>query len=428
MTVAVAVRGRARRFSAYARVCFALARTAGWLSRVTGRGAGGTLPGRVLLRLRPGALRELTVGRNVVLVSGTNGKSTTTRFLAAATAWRGPVISNADGDNLLPGLVSALLVAPSGAATAVLEVDERVLPAALAATGASVVVLLNLSRDQLDRVEEVGSHVTRWAAALRSHPQVRVVANGDDPLVVAAVRAARADDAGVVWVGAGSPWRADAALCPRCGFGWDLTAEPWGCGDCGLAAPVLAWRLGAEKDLVSAAGHVTPLRLSLPGRASAANAVMATVTAHLLGVPVEAAVALLGSVHEVDGRYLRIQVAGREVQLLLAKNPAGWLEVLTQLSTTAAGLVLGINARTPDGTDPSWLWDVPFEQLRGRHIVIFGDRALDLSARLQYAEVPHQVEPDLLRALAVLPYTPVQVAANYTAFVEARSVLRAATP
>ncbi len=415
------------RASAYARACFALGRTAGRLSRLTGRGGGGTVPGHVVLRLRPTALRELTDGKTVVLVSGTNGKSTTTRLLAAAAAWRGPVVSNSDGANLLPGLVSALVAGPAGAPTAILEVDELFLPAALAATDAEVVVLLNLSRDQLDRVKEVGSHVSRWAAALQASPQAQVVANRDDPLVVAAVRGGREDDASVVWVAAGSPWRSDASLCPRCGFAWDTTAQPWTCEECGLAAPAFRWALGAGNALLSATGQVTPLRLSLPGRASAANAVMAAAAAHLLGVPVDAALERFQPVRDVDGRYLRVQLDGREVQLLLAKNPAGWLEVLAELATTAGALLLGINARTADGTDPSWLWDVPFEQLRGRRVVVFGDRALDLSVRLQYAEVPHQVERDLVRALASLGDTAVQVAANYTAFVEARSMLRAAT-
>ena len=414
------------RASAYARVCFALGRTAGRLSRLTGRGGGGTMPGHVVLRLRPDALRELTLGKTVVLVSGTNGKSTTTRLLAAAAAERGPVATNADGANLLPGLVSALVAGPVAAATVVLEIDELFLPAALAATGAQTVLLLNLSRDQLDRVREVGSHVTRWGAALREHPGVRVVANSDDPLVVAAVRSARPDDAAVVWVAAGSPWRSDAALCPRCGFGWDTAADPWRCTDCGLAAPTPAWELTPERTLRSATGQVTRLDLALPGRASAANAAMAAAAADLLGIELQAAVRRFQSVRDVDGRYLDVQIDGRPVQLLLAKNPAGWLEVLAELTAASGALLLGINAKIADGTDPSWLWDVPFEQLAGRRIVVFGERALDLSVRLHYAEVAHQVELDLTRALALVPGAPVQVAANYTAFTQARTVLRAA--
>ena len=414
------------RAPAYARLCFSLGRTAGRLSRLTGRGGGGTMPGHVVLRLRPDALRELTLGKTVVLVSGTNGKSTTSRLLAAAAAHRGPVATNADGANLLPGLVSALVAGPTAPATVVLEIDELFLPAALAATGAQTVVLLNLSRDQLDRVREVGSHVTRWGAALRAHPDVRVVANSDDPLIVAAVRSARTDDADVVWVAAGSPWRSDASLCPRCGFGWDAAAEPWRCSACGLAAPTPTWSLSPDRALVGATGHRTALELALPGRASAANAVMAAAAADLLGVPVGEAVRRFRAVHDVDGRYLQVQIDGRPVHLLLAKNPAGWLEVLAELATGTGALLLGINAKIADGTDPSWLWDVPFEQLRGRRIVVFGERALDLSVRLHYAEVEHVVQPDVTLALRSVAGQPVRVAANYTAFTHARTILRAA--
>jgi UDP-N-acetylmuramyl tripeptide synthase len=169
-----------------------------------------------------------------------------------------------------------------------------------------------------------------------------------------------------------------------------------------------------------------PLELGLPGRASAANAVMAVAAADAMGVPVLESLPRLRAIRSVDGRYERFAVTGRDVQLLLAKNPAGWLEVLTYLDSSSASLVLGINARVADGTDPSWLWDVPFDQLRGRSVTVFGDRALDLSVRLHYAGVEHQVETSLRAALTRAPGTVVQVAANYTAFVTARSDLRAA--
>lgn len=412
------------RVSALDRAGFVLGRTAGAISRATGQGAGGTLPGRVVLALRPHALRSLSMHRQVILVSGTNGKSTTTRLLASALAALGPVVSNADGANLSTGLVAALMSDAGGTATAALEVDELALPAALAQTRAMVVVLLNLSRDQLDRVEEVASHVDRWATALQAAPQARIVANADDPLVVAAVHRGRPDDRAVTWVGAGSPWRADACLCPECGAAWSLIREPWGCDDCGLRPPAYAWELGPDRDLIDAAGTRLPLHLSLPGRASAANAAMAAAAAAVLGVPAEQSVERFRTVRDVDGRYQRIALDGREVQLLLAKNPAGWLEVLSQLAATSSGLLLGINAKAADGVDPSWIWDVPFEQLRGRQVVVFGERALDLSVRLEYAEVPHTVRTDVLGALASMPGMPVQLAANYTAFVAARSVLR----
>ena len=407
----------------WTRVVISVAGLVGALSRATGRGRGGTLPGRVVLRLRPQVLRELASGRTVALVSGTNGKSTTTRLLSAALAPSGPVATNGDGSNLAQGLVGALMGAGRQAGTAVLEVDEMALPAALSATRADVVVLLNLSRDQLDRVEEVASHVSRWSTALREAPRVTVVANADDPLVVAAVLGGEVDDDRRVWVAAGAPWRGDAASCPRCGFAWDQAAARWRCAACGLAQPAASWALVGDR-LVGPDGLDLPLDLALPGRASAADAVLAAAAADLLGVPGTASVPLMRDVQDVDGRYLTVTTGARTTRLLLAKNPAGWLEVIDQLSSGDEALLLGVNARTADGLDPSWLWDVPFERLRGRRVVAFGERALDLAVRLDYAGVAHEITGDVDRALQAVPDDRVVVAANYTAFVHARTVLR----
>ena len=416
--------GTSQRLSLASRCVFAAARAAGRLSRIARRGRGGTIPGRVALALRPHALAELTAGRSVVLVSGTNGKSTTTRLLAAALAWRGSVTTNGDGANLLPGLVTALIARYDGASAAVLEVDERALPSAMDSCLPDVVVLLNLSRDQLDRFEEVGSHVSRWTEALCKHPTARVVANAADPLIVAAVQRARPGADGVTWVDAGSPWRADAPLCFSCGSAWDLSRTPWSCDDCGAHEPATQWRLRGVDSLVDADGAAISLGLAIRGRAAGANAVMAVAAAHAMGVPAEAAVAELSTVADVDGRYLSMDVGGRTVRLLLAKNPAGWLEVLDDIHDSSGPLVLGINARAADGTDPSWLWDVPFEKLRGRTVVVYGDRVLDLSVRLHYGDVDHALASDVLDALRRAPEGPVHVAANYTAFVAARQALQ----
>ncbi|MCW2570038.1 MAG: hypothetical protein JWO88_96 [Frankiales bacterium] len=406
------------------RACIRLGQAAGWASRVSRVGAGRTVPGRVALTLRPRLLTTLSAGRQVVLISGTNGKSTTTRLLATALSLQSRVVSNTDGANLLSGLTGALMADPSGRATAVLEVDEVVLPIALTRTSPRAIVLINLSRDQLDRVEEVASHVRRWADALRGCPEVQVVANADDPLVVAAVRGARPDDTRVSWVAAGAPWRADASLCPRCGHAWSLDVQPWTCTSCGLTRPECTWQLTPSQELVGPDGTQIPLLLSLPGRASAADAVMAAAAANLFGVLPHDAIQQFRGVADVDGRYLRVEIAGRPVQLLLAKNPAGWLEALSEIDPTDAGVLLGINARTPDGTDPSWLWDVPFERLAGRRVVLFGERSLDLSVRLHYADVAHEIARDVQAGLAALGDVAVQVAANYTAFVTARAALK----
>lgn len=405
---------------------FRLVRTLRWLLRATGRGAGGTLPGRVALVLHPHALSTLTRGRFVVLVSGTNGKSTTTALLTAALGWRGPVASNADGSNLPRGLVSTLLVAAGSTELAVLEVDEMLLSPVMDETSPRVLVLLNLSRDQLDRVEEVSSHVHRWAEALSRHPDTWVVANADDPLVVAAVTRDGPRASRTIWVAAGCPWLGDVTLCPVCGEHWDPSEQRWACGGCRFTRPSPEWSVD-ERSLVGADGTTVPLDVSLPGRSGTSNAAMAVVAAHVARVPLEAAAARLQSVRDVDGRYQRFSVTGGEVRLLLGKNPAGWLEVLDDITADEGAVIIGINAQVADGIDPSWLWDVDFERLRGRRVVLFGERRLDLAVRLTYGGVTHEVADDLADALRIAESPCRFLAANYTAFVQAREELRART-
>jgi UDP-N-acetylmuramyl tripeptide synthase len=127
---------------------------------------------------------------------------------------------------------------------------------------------------------------------------------------------------------------------------------------------------------------------------------------------------------EVAGRYRSVQAGSTRARLLLAKNPAGWLEVFDLLAPSPAPVVVAINARIADGKDPSWLWDVPFERLRGRLVVATGERSRDLAVRLHYAEVDHRHEPDPLRAIEVAAAGPagvgavseVDVVGNYTSF------------
>ena len=407
----------------WARTVFTMARLLRGLLIRSGRGAGGTLPGRAALVLHPAALTTLTRDRFVVLVSGTNGKSTTTALLTAALGSRGPVVSNADGSNLPRGLVSSLMTADPSTELAVLEVDEMLLGTVLEETRARVVVLLNLSRDQLDRVEEVSSHVRRWSDALTRHPGTHVVANADDPLVVAAVLGAGHPGARTTWVAAGSSWTGDVTLCPRCAAHWEPEPAAWSCLACGFHRPRPAWAVAEGGVLVGAEGQAVPLVLAFPGRSGIANAAMAVAAAAVAGVPAGAAAERLTRVTQVDGRYQRFALATGEVRLLLGKNPAGWVEVLHDLATGEDPVLIGINAQVADGIDPSWLWDVDFGELRGRDITVFGERRLDLSVRLTYADVPHRVAEHVGQALALADGRGCRVAANYTAFVQARHEL-----
>jgi UDP-N-acetylmuramyl tripeptide synthase len=400
-------------------------RAVGGLSRLLGAGSGGVIGGRVSLALDPGALAVLARDRRTALVSGTNGKTTTTSLLAAALGTLGPVASNQGGANLPYGLVAALSRAPAGAPAA-LEVDEPYLGRVAEAVGPAVVCLLNLSRDQLDRINEVRMLASRWREAVARLGQLGeapvVVANADDPMVAwAAGPAARP-----VWVAGGLSWHLDATGCPSCGGRIEFRAEGWACS-CGFSRPRPDVWLDDDGSVVRADGTRVPLRLSLPGRCNRANAAMALVAAEVLGVPWPAAADAMGRVGQVMGRYSVATISGVPARLLLAKNPAGWAEVFDFLGPPPAPVVVAINARVADGRDPSWLWDVPFERLAGRFVVASGERCRDLAVRLRYAEVDHDTIEDLGPAVAAGgrrrvadvggPESPaVDVVANYTSF------------
>jgi len=390
------------------------------LSRRVGAGEGSVIGGRVLLAVDPGALERLAAGRTIALVSATNGKTTTTRMLAAALENRGPVVTNSTGANLMSGLVTTLARGPSGAdAPAVLEVDEGLLPKAVAGLHPSVVLLLNLSRDQLDRIGEVRIHAQRWRAALEGAPSTTVVANADDPLVVWASGLARR----VTWVGTGQRWRLDAYSCPNCGEKIEWADDgSWACSNCTLARPTPHLLLDGD-DVVLADGRRLRLSLQLPGWPNRANAVMAAAGAEVLGVDVAAALTAVGGVTHVAGRYQVVSVGGVRVRLLLAKNPAGWAEALDLIRPAPMPVVVGINARIPDGRDPSWLWDVPFERLRGRLVIATGDRGRDLAVRLRYAGVEHRFVEGYVDAVRATGAVDLDLAANYTSFQDARREL-----
>ena len=399
------------RASTRTRVAVTAGRATGWLSRATGRGQGATISGRVMNVIAPGALAELARGQQVALVSATNGKTTTTRLLASALRADGcSLVTNSTGANLTSGIAPTLASATEPG-IAVLEVDERVLPRVVDPLGAELLVLGNLSRDQLDRYGEVHAVGSAWRRVAEQHPQLRIVANAADPHVVWA-----AEPANTTWVDLGVGWRNDAATCPRCGALLAWSDAGFHCPACGFARPETANRL--EGGTLVLDGERIPLALALPGRWNLANAALAVTAAVThFGVAGSAAATAAATVDTVAGRYMSVPLGGgRTARVLLAKNPAGWTEVLHYLADRPGSVVIAVNARVADGKDPSWLWDVPYELLRANPAAASGDRCLDVAVRLRYAEVDHIVEPDPLAAARALAGDEIHIVASYTQF------------
>ena len=401
-----------------ARLATTVGGAAGRASRLAGRGDGSVIGGVIGLRLKPDLLSLLARGRQIVLVTGTNGKTTTTRLITAALGTLGQQIaSNAFGANMEAGLVAALAKAPD-ATMAVLEVDEKHMPAMLEATGARVVTLLNLSRDQMDRAAEIWLLARRWRAALAAVPDCRVIANADDPLIAWAAGQARQ----VTWVAAGQRWHDDSWCCPNCGSHLRRDGEDWHCGECPNRRPPVSWVLAGD-EVIDPTGRSRPLDLILPGRANRSNAVIALAVADVFGVGVTQAMSAVKQVRSVAGRYTQIERRGCELRLLLAKNPAGWLEALDVLAPAPVPVMLAVNAQVPDGKDTSWLWDVDYRRLRGRQVFVSGERKLDLAVRLEADDVAFRIVGTVDEAVDLAHSESMDVMANYTAFQQIRAVL-----
>ncbi|GAA3865610.1 MurT ligase domain-containing protein [Streptomyces sedi] len=400
--------------SARAKFAVTAGKAAAAVSRAAGRGSGSVIGGKVALRVDPELLARLAGHLDVVLVSATNGKTTTTRLIAEALRAGGPVVSNALGANMPAGITSAL----SGGAEArygVIEVDEKYLTSVAEDVHPKIVALLNLSRDQLDRAAETRMLAERWREGLQDS-KATVVANADDPLVVWAA----SSSANVVWVAAGQEWKDDAWSCPACGGVMHRPDDTnWACGECGFGRPAPTWVL-SHGQVIDPHGSAWPIRLQLPGRANQANATTAAAVAAAFGIHPQVALQRMESVAAVAGRYDVVSYQGRDIRLLLAKNPAGWLETFSLIDPAPAPVLLSVNARGADGTDTSWLWDVDYTRLAGRPVAVIGDRRLDLAVRLEVANVDFGVYDTLDQAIAQLPAGRIEAIANYTAFQDLR--------
>ncbi|WP_431040665.1 MurT ligase domain-containing protein [Streptomyces sp. P1-3] len=405
--------GNSAPLSPRAKLAVTAGKAAAAVSKAAGRGSGSVIGGKVALRLDPDLLGRLAHHLDVTLVSATNGKTTTTRLIAEALRAAGPVVSNALGANMPAGITSAL-AGGSDARFGVIEVDEKYLAGVARDTEPKCIALLNLSRDQLDRAAETRMLAEKWREGLAGTKAV-VVANADDPLIVWAA----SSSTNVVWVAAGQEWKDDAWSCPSCGGVLSRPGDDWGCQACGFRRPQASWALNGDY-VLDPQGSAWPIHLQLPGRANKANAATSAAVAAVFGVPPQVALERMYQVQAVAGRYDVVTFNNRELRLLLAKNPAGWLETFSLIDGPPAPVILSVNARGADGTDTSWLWDVDYTRLAGHPICVIGDRKLDLAVRLEVAGLDFRVCESVDEAVAMCPPGRIETIANYTAFQDLR--------
>lgn len=445
-------------------LALAASRLAAQASALGGRG-GTSLPGVVGLRVDPRLIERLAAQLPAsIMVAGTNGKTTTTAWIAAALrADRRRVVHNREGSNMLRGVATTLArqaslggrLAGGKPAIGLFEVDEAALPAVAARVRPRVVAITNLFRDQLDRYAELALVAERWQATLRDLDETAVlVLNADDPLVASLGEAVRCR---VLYYGVDS-WpgepetnlsrSADSLYCPVCRAALRFTAVAYAhlgqysCPGCGrrrpeahLAARVETEGLNGTSLVVSGAEGMVELRLGVPGRYNVYNAVAALAVATAAGVPLATAAVAVQGARGVFGRAEAVDTGGRTVHLYLIKNPTGADEVLRVLAggIKSGNLLMLLSDNAADGEDISWIWDAGFELLAGwsGRLACGGMRAEDMALRLKYAGlpepesvIPHDVGAAVRSALEQTPEGgSLTVVATYTAMLAARHAL-----
>jgi UDP-N-acetylmuramyl tripeptide synthase len=447
---------------------------------------GTSLPGLVAERLDPAILAELrgNLGQ-VVVVLGTNGKTTTTRLIAQIVGSTSSApISNRSGANLRQGLITAMIAdrrrQPEGGRPAVLEVDEMTFGSVVGALRPDVVVVLNLLRDQLDRYGELDVIEDRWVRDLgRLPPESVIIMCGDDPrLESVARRVAEARPVGAEITRFGLDYRKPrvrdeeagvdpdrgglgtpgVAHCPKCAGGLVYDGRPsaglgvWACPACGAHRQRLD--LGVAVDGVDHAGWLRltffrpgrrdadsagSVRVRLTGTAGAYDAAAAVLAATALGVPWERAISALDGATPAFGRMEEIEIGDRTVILTLAKNPASMAQAVDAAAARHPdALVIALGDRPADGRDVSWIWDAELDRLPVCPLTLTGSRADDLELRFKYSpedEVPPRderaivvdptVEHAVDRALDRLgPGGTLMILATYTVLLRARTALR----
>ena len=439
------------------------ARAAAMASRALGRGGGSTIPGVVARRVCPRVLRELSsrLPEGAVAITGTNGKTTTTRMVAEILRVAGiRAVNNSTGANLITGVTAALvsdadLLGRPRSGLGLFEVDEASVPKVAAEAGLRVLAVLNLFRDQLDRYGELAYTAKVIASSFEHLPAGgSIVLDADDPLVASLGRSAgkavyygvedrRLDTGRLEHI-------ADSSDCPVCGRHLDYEAVYMGhvglyrCAGCGFDRPGVRYRASrvvlegsrGTRFLLGTPSGEREVRIRLPGLYNVYNALAAAAVAGEVGVGFEDITRGLESFRGAFGRVERVRAADREVFLLLIKNPVGFDEILRtfMLSGEATHVLIAINDNDADGRDVSWLWDVNFEMLRDVReglppFRVSGIRAHDMAVRLKYADLPvGEVVPDRREALkkalgATPPGETLYVLPTYTAMLEIRRAL-----
>lgn len=426
-------------------VAVSVAKSVTFMVRSLRLGAASVLPGSIARRIEPRLLELMSqqVKKGVILIAGTNGKTTTSLLIREILERKGfRIAHNSTGANLENGLVTALMESANAIGSlevdyAILEVDENIVPKVLAPIKPKVILCLNLFRDQLDRYGEVDTISKRWTKVISTLPKdTVVVSNADDPTL--SHLGQQLKEQRVVFFGLNEPEKylsevphaQDSIYCPSCGHGLDYQGYylshlgDYSCPQCGFTR--------SQPNLNSSEWPQV-----LVGLYNKYNTLAAATAAIELGIDEATIRDTIPNFQPAFGRAEELDINGKHVRILLSKNPVGTNETIRVVTeSTNKTTLLVLNDRIQDGEDVSWIWDVDTEALveRGGTLVVSGDRVYDMALRLCYSQKTAEsnfkliVEEDLRQAISTaLENTPsgetLHILPTYTAMLDVREAL-----
>jgi len=436
------------------------AETARAISQITKRGSGSALPGLVAQKVDPAIITKLSdmLPGGVILITGTNGKTTTAKMVAGILEAAGhKVIYNFSGSNLSRGIASFLIQHTNFWGTkmtgdiGLFEVDEATMPEILALVRPKAIVVTNLFRDQLDRYGEVDKTAQIIGKSLALAPEAKIILNADDPLVASLSKYNK----NVLYFGIDDDYKTqskgaiDSRNCISCGAELDFNPRYFGhlgnytCPKCGVSRPKLDYSLSGLTFSVedSKATLVTPngktdIAIQLPGLYNLYNALSASALADFLGIKGDIVAKTLGTVSAAFGRMEKIALPdGRNIFLMLVKNPTGFTQTIETLTfdEKPKNILIALNDNFADGTDISWIWDAEMEIIQkvAENVIVSGIRAEDMQLRLKYAGYDMgkvTLEDDLAKSLelgiaGLAAGETLYVLPTYTAMLELRRTM-----
>ncbi|NCC67172.1 MAG: DUF1727 domain-containing protein [Clostridia bacterium] len=429
--------------------------------RLLGRG-GTTLPGRVAIKICPELLGHLAKNVQCVVITGTNGKTTSARIVEEMFSEAGlSFFANRSGANLMTGVATEFIdhCTVTGKPKndwAIVEADEAASKEICRLLDPEIILVTNVFRDQLDRYGEVTHTLGNIITGIKNSPHAKICLNADCSLSVSIADKIKNE---VFFYGVDVPIYknpvkevSDAPHCIRCKHEYEYSYHTFGhlggfyCPECGYRRPdpdfsvteIISCFVDSTIIKVNYSGETEQVRINLPGGYNIYNAAGALAVAQVMELDRSTAINAVANFSCGFGRMEQFDLGDTKARMILVKNPAGCNQVLNYVTnlTEKAIFVCCLNDRLADGTDVSWIWDVNFEKLAEMGdtldgVYVSGVRAYDMALRLKYAGIPEDrlwVFADydtLISAMRSQKY-PIVIMPTYTAMMDLREKMSAA--